>query len=246
MNIHNSKTLLVLAATLSLTSFAKAQIKTNESAPPPPSMVGLPGASRFGTDPLHLLQTGKVKQELKITDEQSAKLGKVAEKYDEEAATKLGSVQLDGLNAQQKSAKAQEIRDAGDKLIETSRKEVSSILNPDQLNRLKQILLQVNGADALQDKEIAKEVGVTPEQSAKIQKLQTQTNTALRNDLGGKSGGANQTQMELGGSTVRTAEKVDTHAQEQSLGTLTAAQKQKFESLAGAPFTLERSDVVGH
>jgi Spy/CpxP family protein refolding chaperone len=244
MNIHNSKTLLILAATLSLSSFAKAQIKTNESAPPPPSMVGLPGASRFGTDPLHLLQTGKVKQELKITEEQSAKLGKVADKYDREAASKLGSVQLDGLNAQEKSAKAQEIRDTGDKLIESSRKEVSSILNPDQLNRLKQILLQVNGADALQDKEVAKEVGITPEESAKIQKVQTQTNEGLRSNL--PKSGANQSQMELGSSAVRSAEKIDNHANEQALGALTAEQKQKFEKLAGAPFTLERSDVVGH
>src|ERR1700680_3532698 len=183
MNIHHSKTLLVLAATLSLTSFAQAQIKTNDSAPPPPSMVGLPGASRYGTDPLHLLQTAKVKQELKITDDQSAKLAKVAAKYDQEAASKLGNVQLQGLSGQQKVGKEQEIRDTGDKLIESSRQEVSSILNPDQLNRLKQILLQVNGAEALQDKEVAKQVGITPDESAKIQQIQMQTSSILRQRL---------------------------------------------------------------
>ena len=86
MNIQNSKTLLVLAAALSLTTIANAQIKSlkDESAPSPASMVGLPGTSRFGTDPLHLLQTAKVKKELKITDDQSAKLAKVAGKYDQE------------------------------------------------------------------------------------------------------------------------------------------------------------------
>ena len=243
MNIHNSKTLLVLAATLSLPSFAQAQIKTNNSAPPPPSMVGLPGASRYGTDPLHLLQTAKVKQELKITDDQSAKIAKVADKYDREAASKLGNVQTEGISA----AKAQEIRDTGDKLIETSRQEVSSILNPDQLNRLKQILLQVNGADALQDKEVAKQVGITPEESAKIQKLQAQTNQILRDSLGmPRKGGATQTQMALGGANVRAADKIDNQAREKSLSTLTPEQKQKFDQLAGAPFTLERSDVIGH
>jgi hypothetical protein len=134
MNIQNSKTLLVIATALSLTPFASAQIKSlkEETAPPPPSMVGLPGASRFGTDPLHLLQTAKVKQELKITDDQSAKLAAVATKYDQQAASKLGSVQLQGLSGQQKVGKEQEIRETGDQLIETSRKEVSSILNPDQ------------------------------------------------------------------------------------------------------------------
>src|ERR1700681_1103880 len=121
MNIQNSKTFLVLATALSLTPFANGQIQSKEQAgPPPPSMVGLPGASRYGTDPLHLLQTAKVKQELKITDDQSAKIAKVADKYDREAASKLGNVQTEGISA----AKAQEIRDTGDKLIETSRQEV--------------------------------------------------------------------------------------------------------------------------
>src|SRR6202040_772606 len=238
MNIQNSKTFLVLAPALSLTPFANGQIQSKEQAgPPPPSMVGLPGASRYGTDPLHLLQTAKVKQELKITDDQSAKIAKVADKYDREAASKLGNVQTEGISA----AKAQEIRDTGDKLIETSRQEVSSILNPDQLNRLKQILLQVNGADALQDKEVAKQVGITPEESAKIQKLQAQTNSILRQSLGmPKSGGPTQPQML--GANIETADKINNHAQDQYLGALTPEQKQKLDQLRGAPFTLERSD----
>src|SRR5260370_32545303 len=129
MNMNSSKTLLVLAAALSLISFANAQTKIkDESAPPPQSMIGLPGASRYGTDPLHLLQTAKVKQELKITDEQSAKIAKVAEKYDRDAASDVGSVRLEGLSAQEKAKKEQEIRETRDKLIEASRQEVATIL----------------------------------------------------------------------------------------------------------------------
>jgi hypothetical protein len=247
MNIQNSKTLLVLATALSLTPFVNAQIKSlkEETAPPPQSMVGLPGASRFGTDPLHLLQTAKVKQELKITDDQSAKLAKVAGKYDQEAASKLGSVQLQGLSGQQKVGKEQEVRDTGDKLIESSRKEVSSILNPDQLNRLKQILLQVNGAEALQDKEVAKQVGITPEESAKIEKIQLQTSGALRSSLGMPSNGGTSKPQMLG-SDIQTADTINDHAQNQYMGALTADQKEKLDKLRGAPFTLERSDVIGN
>src|ERR1700676_4223115 len=243
MNIQNSKTFLVLATALSLTPFANGQIQSKEQAgPPPPSLFGFPGSSRYGTDPLHLLQTAKVKQELKITDEQSTKLAKVADKYDREAASKLGNVQLDSLSGQQKVGKAQEVREAGDKLIESSRQEVSAILNADQLNRLKQILLQVNGAEALQDKEVAKQVGVTPEEPAKIQKLQAQTSSMLRQSLGmPKNGGATQPQML--GANVRAADKINNHAQDQYMGALTTDQKQKLDKLRGAPFTLERSDI---
>ena len=75
---------------------------------------------------------------------------------------------------------AQSVRETGDKLIESSRQEVSAVLNGNQLNRLKQILLQVNGAEALQDKEVAKQVGVTAEESAKLKKLLEQNNKELR------------------------------------------------------------------
>jgi hypothetical protein len=247
MNIPKSRTILVLAAALSLAPLANAQIKDlkNEGAPPPPSMVGLPGASRFGTDPLHLLQTAKVKQELNITDDQSAKLAKVTTKYDQEASSKLGNVQLQGLSGQQKVGKEREIRETGDKLIESSRQEVSSILNPDQLNRLKQILLQVNGAEALQDKEVAKEVGITPDEAAKIQKVHAETSSMLRQSLGmPKNGGTTQPQML--GANLRAADKINDQAQDQYLGALTSDQKQKLDKLRGAPFTLERSDVVGN
>jgi hypothetical protein len=238
MNTYNSNTFLVLAAALSLTPFANAQIKS-ELAPPPPSMVGLPGANRYGTDPLHLLQTAKVKQELKITDEQSAKIAKVADKYDREAASKLGNSRKEGLGAR-------EIRETEDKLIESSRQEISGILNADQLNRLKQILLQVSGADALQDKEVAKQIGITPEESARIQKLQTQAAERLRGSFEKPRSSDPAESQKMLGAVVGTADQINNQAQQQSLGALTTEQKQKLEKLRGAPFTLERSDVVGH
>jgi hypothetical protein len=237
MKIHNPNPILALAVALSLTPVANAQLKVkDESVPPPSSMIGLPGASRYGTDPLHLLQTAKVKQELKLTDEQNSKISKVAEKYDKEAAAKLGNAQKEGLSEQ-------EIREREDKLIESARKEISGILNADQLNRFKQILLQVNGAEALQDKEVAKEVGITPEESAKLEKLQVQTGEKLRGSFEKSRGGESQ---QMSGANIRGAEKINGQAQQQSLDSLTPEQKKKLEKLRGAAFTLERSDVVGH
>jgi Spy/CpxP family protein refolding chaperone len=239
MKIQISKTILILATGLTLTPFANAQFKAKEEAAlPPQSMIGLPGASRYGTDPLHLLQTEKVKKELKITDEQSAKLSKVADKYDREAAAKLGTGRTDGL-----SAKA--VRDTGDKIIESSRQEVSTILNADQLNRLKQILMQVNGAEALRDKEVAKEVGFSAEESTRLQKLMAQNNDKLHGSLGlSQSSDPNQSQK-LIGANIRSAEKIDSQTQEQYLSALTPEQKKKLAAMSGAPFTLQKSDVVG-
>jgi len=59
------------------------------------------------------------------------------------------------------------------------------------------------------------------------------------------NGGPAQNQMMLG-ANIRTADKINNQAQEQYLGALTPEQKQKLDKLRGAPFTLERSDAVGH
>jgi Spy/CpxP family protein refolding chaperone len=240
MKTYVSQTILVLAAALNLTPLANAQFRPkDEGNLPPPSMVGLPGASRYGTDPLHLLQTSKVKKELNITDEQSAKLAKIADKYDREAASKLGSGRAVALSAQS-------IRETGDKLIETSRQEVSSVLNGDQLNRLKQILLQVNGAEALQDKEVAKQIGFTAGESEKLKKLLAQTSNELRGSLGvGPVGSTDPNQIQIQKLGAQGPAKIDNQVQNQYLGVMTGEQRQKLETLRGAPFTLEKSDVVG-
>jgi hypothetical protein len=240
MKTHVSQTILLLAVALNWTPFAKAQFKPNdEGALPPPSMVGLPGASRYGTDPLHLLQTAKVRKELKITDEQSAQLAKIADKYHREAASKLGNGRTEGLNAQS-------IRQTSDKLIESSRQEVSSVLSGEQLNRLKQILLQVNGPESLQDKEVAKQVGFTAGESEKLKKLLDQTSHELRSSLGAGPVGINDpNQIQKFGASPPNVAKVDNQVQNQYLGVMTAEQRQKLETLRGAPFTLDKSDVVG-
>jgi hypothetical protein len=240
MKTYVSQTILVLAVAFNLTPFAHAQFRPrDEGNLPPPSMVGLPGASRYGTDPLHLLQTPKVKKELNITDEQSSKLAKIADKYDREAASKLGSGRTVALSAQS-------IRETGDKLIESSRQEVSSVLNPEQLNRLKQILVQVNGPESLQDKEVAKQVGFTAGESEKLKKLLDQTSNELRGTLGAGPVGINDpNQIQKFGANPPNVSKIDNQVQNQYLGVMTAEQRQKLETLRGAPFTLEKSDVVG-
>jgi hypothetical protein len=240
MKTHVSQAMLALAVVLNWTQFANAQFKPNDEGNlPPPSMIGLPGASRYGTDPLHLLQTAKVKKELKITDEQSAQLTKIADKYHREAASKLGNGRTEGLNAQS-------IRQTGDKLIESSRQEVSAVLNPEQLNRLKQILLQVNGPESLQDKEVAKQVGFTAGESEKLKKLLDQTSNELRSSLGtGPVGMNDPNQIQKFGANPPNVSKIDNQVQNQYLGVMTVEQRQKLETLRGAPFTLDKSDVVG-
>jgi hypothetical protein len=220
-------------------------VAKDEMSPPPPSMAILPGAARYGTDPLHLLQTKKVQEELKIDADQQAKLAKLSEKYDRETAAKLGDMKMDGLTADEKEKKQQKIRETTDALVEASRKEVSKILNADQLNRLKQILLQVNGAEALQDKEVAKEIGLNHEQASKLNSLQTQTMEKLRGGLEKPRSSDPADVKKTLDANAKAADKIAKRSDAQADEVITGEQKQKLEKLRGAPFTLDRADVVG-
>ena len=86
-------------------------------------------------------------------------------------------------------------------------------------------------------------MGITPEESAKLEKLQVQTGEKLRGSFEKSRGGESK---EMLGANIRGAEKINGQAQQQSLDSLTPEQKKKLEKLRGAPFTLERSDVMGH
>ena len=107
-------------------------------------------------------------------------------------------------------------------------------------------MLQVNGPESLQDKEVAKQVGFTAGESEKLKKLLDQTGTELRSSLGTGPVGINDpNQIQKFGANPPNVAKIDNQVQNQYLGVMTVEQKQKLETLRGAPFTLDKSDVVG-
>jgi hypothetical protein len=106
--------------------------------------------------------------------------------------------------------------------------------------------LQVNGAEALQDKEVAKQIGFTAGESEKLKKLLAQTSNELRGSLGvGPVGSTDPNQIQIQKLGAQGPAKIDRQVQNQYLGVMTGEQRQKLETLRGAPFTLEKSDVVG-
>ena len=115
---------------------------------PPPWMQEDPGGNKFGVDPMQLLQTKDIKEQLKITDDQSEQLASLAEKYQQEIKKELGSVDLSKLSDDERTKKEAELRQTLTNLMESERQEVEKILNADQLDAFKRIMLKVNGAEA--------------------------------------------------------------------------------------------------
>ena len=115
---------------------------------PPPWMQDDPGGNKFGVDPMQLLQSKDIKEELKLTDYQSQQLASLADRYQQEIKKELGNVDLSRLSDDERTKKEAELRQTLTKLMESERQGVEKILNADQLDAFKRIMLKVNGAEA--------------------------------------------------------------------------------------------------
>ena len=114
---------------------------------PPPWMPDDPGGNKFGVDPMQLLQTKDIREQLKLTEDQSRQLASLADKYQQEVKKELGSVNLSALSDEERTKKEAELRQALTNLMESERQDVEKILNADQLDEFKRIMLKVNGAE---------------------------------------------------------------------------------------------------
>ncbi|MFY9985055.1 MAG: hypothetical protein WAK31_09860 [Chthoniobacterales bacterium] len=115
---------------------------------PPPWMQDDPGGNKFGVDPMQLLQSKDIKEQLKLTDDQSRQLASLATRYQQEIKKELGNMDMSKLTGDERTKKEAELRETLTNLMESERQEVEKILNADQLDAFKRIMLKVNGAEA--------------------------------------------------------------------------------------------------
>jgi Spy/CpxP family protein refolding chaperone len=126
-----------------------------------------------------LLQMPAVQTELKLTDEQKAKLGALRQRLREERQGAFEELRGQGPEAFQK--KMAEWRTSEDK-------QVSAILDTDQQKRFHQLQLQERGASAVLDKPLADALKLTDEQRTKIQAVLDEQRQSMRSLFGGPGG----------------------------------------------------------
>ena len=142
------------------------------------------GRSRFGIHTgVGLVQQKPVQDELKLSADQIEKLKQTGAKI-QEAYGRRG----DGGDREEARKKIEEARQAAEK-------ETNEILSADQTKRLKEITLQQTGPTALADGGVAKEVGLSDDQRAKVKEI----NDAYTSETRGQSqaGGGGETQAEV-------------------------------------------------
>jgi hypothetical protein len=169
-----------------------------------------------------LLGNASVQKELKLEDQQVEKAKGVAEKIRNEMNSKL-----EGLEGQERFTKMREI---GPELNESALKSASEFLKPEQIARLKQISVQVRGAMAFSDAEVAKKLNLTDSQKTDIQQVIQDSRSEMpsREDFQNDREAATQKMREVNKATLAKAESK-----------LNDEQQKTWKELLGAPFEIK-------
>jgi len=174
---------------------------------------------------LGLLRITEVQTELKMTPPQIAKVDE-AQQTVREATREVfqgGFQQMSQEERQKAMLKMEEIQS----------KAVAGILDQIQLKRFKQLELQRMGPSAILRPSVAKELGVTEQQQAKVRELQQKQGEEMRSMFQGGFQQMSQEERQQLGQKLQEMRKKN---EEAILGVLTPAQKTKWTEMLGKPF----------
>jgi len=118
------------------------------------------------------------------------------------------------------------------------RAKLAEILLPQQIKRLNEIFVQQNGASALQDEEIAKELGISDAQKAKLAEVRQanqEATFAQMRDLSQLDDNARRAKFE----EIRKTNDA------KLVAVLTPDQQKKFEEMKGKPFDMPQNAGFG-
>jgi hypothetical protein len=181
-----------------------------------------------------LLQRDDVQADLKLTSEQKDKLDAIRTKSMEkmrEVFTAGGGGNGGGGGGGRGFQLSDEQRKTMEKMNEETTKEVNAVLTPDQVKRVRQIGIQLAGTRAVMSAEVAKEIGVSEEQSKKIADLATkqrEANQAIQEKVRAGELDREEAQAKREGNNKVLDEEINK--------VLTDAQKAKLKELAGPEF----------
>jgi len=176
-----------------------------------------------GGSPTMMLMRDDVKTELKLTDEQKAKLQEIQDSTRQQF---MDLFQGGGFGQDREA-----MRKAMEPIIKKSTDQTNQVLTADQQKRLKEIWIQMSGNSTVMNADVQKDLGLTADQKAKI------------DDLNKRQQAANQEVMEkvrsgeIQREDVRDIMTKNTKVLNDEIGkVLTQAQKDKLKDMGGKPF----------
>lgn len=174
------------------------------------------GMGGMGTDSAAMLRNEKVQKALELSADQVEQLGKVAQ----EARDARGD--LRDLDREEMMSRMREMR-------EKTQSKINDILLPHQRDRLSEIQIQINGARALMQEDVAKKLNLTDDQKEKLRE-------AFSFRRGGRAGNRGE------GERPDFQQMMEEQTKE-AMGVLTDSQKEQFEKMKGKDAGITRQDL---
>jgi uncharacterized membrane protein len=188
---------------------------------------GFGGFGGMFSSPAGLVGMPQVQEELNLTDEQKKE---VAEGLAQMRSGFGNPGEAQNLSQEEREKRMEEFQKAGKAFEE----KLNKILKPEQQARLKQLNLQRQGAMALSQPELAKQLGLTEDQQKKIRGIQESGRPNFQ-DL------SPEERQKLMAEIRERQEKV----QGEVLAVLTDEQKAKYAELKGKEFTFPQFGFGG-
>jgi hypothetical protein len=180
--------------------------------------------SNFGKNELWLLTQETVQGELRLSEEQLAKIAKLD-------VNKLAALSWENTHHLSQYNK-EKIADQQDLAAE---KALPWILDADQLKRLRQIYLQQRGRNAWNDREVANELKITSQQKDELKALQDKQQKEMRSLFRPPGAGANPDQAPPPVTREQVEELRKTY-ETQINGVLAPEQHETWVQMLGPPF----------
>ncbi len=189
--------------------------------------------------PMGSITRADVQAELKLTDDQKDKITNLTD-FQQNMPKFQAAMQEAGLSRDdfQTEAGQKKMRAVMEKIQAQQKKDIEAVLTPDQVKRWNEVSIQLDGNSAILQPEIAKALGITDDQKAKIQDLQKVQMDAMR------SMGEKMRNQELTMEEFQAKRKKNDEVMDAELGKLlTDAQKAKLKEMGGKKF--EKKDDGG-
>jgi hypothetical protein len=191
------------------------------------------GQGRFGgrfgvVSAAQLVSLEQVQAELKLNDEQKGKATGISEQLSSDRRELFQGGAGGGDFAQ--------VREKMEKLNSEATEKLMAVLDQGQRNRLKELVLQVNGAASLTDAAVAKELKITDEQKSKLEEIRDANRQAIQ-DANQDLEGASQEERREKMTQLRR------EGQEKLLAVLTTDQRAQFEKMQGTKIELDLSQL---
>ena len=190
---------------------------------------------------LSLLRVEEVRKEIKL-DETQEELVKVVE---DEVRGDQPERRFDFREATEKEREKYfaERRARAEKQAKAANGMLATVLSKDQMKRLTQINIQLQGVSALSDADVAKKLKLTDKQRQQISKTQRESSDEVRSKMreifqGGSRGG-NFEEIRAKMTALRT------EADKKVLAVLTTQQQKQFDEMKGKKFDMPRRGFGG-